>query len=348
MTEKTRAARGRGTASLLGLAVGVVVILAWAGLSLPAVLKAMGQPLTVFDAFGAIVVASLFMAGAVWLVLFLSIVGRTTPRRGPAYFGLLLACAFVAQMTVFNIKSPVPIQPVVDDRAESGVALRAMKSTADVAFDSKHGGAPIDVRPTAKGDAGVVEGIAKQFVAKIVADQESYRAELAALGFPGFMTPDRLAADRGLRSTRAKLAQAQTVVQKYRDLQAARLHEYRDTISRSSISDLNKQQILQGIDADYDANLANDTHIWDLESGILGEYQQAVEVLARTQGGWGVFGHKLHFGNAAAMQAFNAHVLRAKSLGAEEAALRAASRDKMNQDFSKAIDENARAQGVAP
>ena len=219
------------------------------------------------------------------------------------------------------------------------------QAAADAARQSEKGGAPVDVRPTARGDAGTLEAIARQLIAQVAADRQHYGAEISALGFPGFMAPERLATDRGLHATRARLTQAAAVVEKYRALQMSRIRDYRDAVAKAGISDVDKQAALARIDSDVSENVIRINRSWDLEADILGEYKQAVEVLARAQGDWVVFHHTLRFSRPADLQAFNSHVQNARNLGKQETEDQAEAREKFDQQMSKAIDENAKAQG---
>jgi len=273
-----------------------------------------------------------------------TVVARWAPQRGPIYFVILLGIAFWAEVAVVVVDAPVRILPPVNDRVQGGVALRGIRAAVTEARNAQHGGPSVDVRPTARGDAGVVEGAAKQLLAQVVADQKSYLAEISALGYPGFMAPERLAADRGLRTTRARLSQAQAIIQKYRALHGARLRGYRDGINQSSLSEPTKQQLVSQLDADYSARMAETDRLWDLEAQMFGEYQQAVEGLARAEGRWTARGHALVFYDHADLVAYNSHIQRAKSDAQAESALREANRVKVNNELSKLIDDNTRAQ----
>jgi hypothetical protein len=172
-------------------------------------------------------------------------------------------------------------------------------------------------------------------------DRNAYRDELAALDLKSVMNPVSLGRDPGLRLARSRLAQGQQVVAKYRARNLARLDEFRGRIDRLPVNANTKRAALASIDSHYAENRAALVQLWGFETTAIDEYSQAVNVLARSEGRWDVYGGHLRFIRPADMRAYNAHIESAHNAVAEEKAMQEQRRDDFEHRMRQAIAADA-------
>lgn len=262
---------------------------------------------------------------------------RRAPQRTRSY--LLAAFAIVAAGTllVFGLSAGLSWleRRQGDEAAQERTAVAEMRSSLQQVRDRQ---GRIDTRPKANGPAGQAEAFFKRFAAQALADQVSYRTEIAALGFPDFLKPQRLATEN-LSAVLTKLRQAHGIVGRYRALSEQRVAEARASVSRLDLTDYQKSQLLAGMDSTAASAAIQRTQMWDFEEQMVEGYEGMVQVLARGRRDWRFSGGKLRFSNAGVMNSYNEQVLRVQALAGQEAALRNQALEKVDQRLSRAADE---------
>jgi hypothetical protein len=320
------------------LAAAIVAVLAISVLLWPAQIRESVAIADRDEALGVALGSALALSGIVWLVAYFGFVRRARPERGAIYFVILFALALPAELTAYAAANRIRAH----DRAQDAAAANGLLSAIDKALKVDSGHAPtVDITPRASGDAGQLERAEKQYFNDVLADQNAYRDELAALDLKSVMNPVSLGRDPGVRLAKSRLAQARQVVAKYRARNLARLDEFRGRIDHLPVNANTKRAALASIDSHYAENRAALVQVWTFETTAIDEYSEAVNVLARSQGRWDVDGGHLRFVRPTEMRAYNAHIEAARTAVAEEKAMQEQRRDDFEHSMRQAIAADA-------
>jgi hypothetical protein len=288
-------------------------------------------------ATGAMLANSLLIAGVVWAVAYFGFVRHSAPDRGARHFGTLLLIVGSINIAFAVLGWDAILHRVQDEK----VAAREIGSTLRTLPEVAAGKQSLDTTVSAKGDAGKLEGIMKQWIGEIVDDRRGFEAELERDGYKTLMSPRELAADPGLRGTRAKLRHMRVIVSQYRGRLESRRAELRSRIQASSINPTMKQAVLAGVERSSAGTQAHLDEMASLDDRIVNELDEAVSVLQRAEGRWVVRGGKLLFVSRNDLFAYQSHVSQAQSAAAQERALQAQAINAVRQQASE-LEANAR------
>jgi hypothetical protein len=320
--DRKAGARNKSTALWLVLGIIAVIVISIFGASQMA--KTFGEiaatapsdavsrgPRLLGAAFGIVLAGSLIWAGIVWAIIYFAFVRSRAPSRGPGYFAAMAVVAFLVNgVIMLGISGHA-------NRDQNKIAVREITGDMRNIDALAHGKQTLDTRVKAQGEAGVMEGVIKSTLARVLADRQAYRQELEAIGFKAVLSPPRLAQDPGLQRTRAILEKAHGIISKYRKINAGRIDEMRAAVVNSNMTPDGKASFLKGMASSEQQSRAELERVWTLEDDIVSKMQGAVGVLARAQGRWVVRGNKLLFVRPNEMVAYQ-NAIAAVRAGAEE------------------------------
>lgn len=256
----------------------------------------------------------------VWAVLHFGFVRWTVPDNTAAYFlmilGVVLVVAFASVGVVYySLKHRYA---AVDDteRAAGAELDRAFAGVRNVP------GQPIDMRVADTGEQGALDLVVKRFVAarkKVAADYFDARA---ALDYPAFVSPARLAAKGGLAAAPPRLEKLREAVKQMgrdgnrtmADVRAALDKAIADPARREAI----KRQITSRMATDNDLMV----HMMAEEDSAFLEWEDAVEDLKHAHGRFLADGAgKMRFADPRDIETYNGHVRTLMHIRDEERAL---------------------------
>ncbi len=297
----------------------ILTALAWCIVSLPTLLKTVGQPFQLlvmsddyisnaqFYVVGAVIANAVIIAAAVTAILFLVFVREKTAYRAMNYFFLLF-------VTVIAVDAPLTTLVVMDAQKNRAQWRTADLSLRQLEYAVLKGGSTVDTHAAASGDAGIVEGYLRKFLADTTADRKSFQAEVTALDYPAFMKPERLAARGGLRIARTRLAQAHALVAKYRAELDTRIASVRQSIDAAPIATADKEQVEADFNNGVTRGAIEREEVWQLEDAILADLEEQVTLLQDSRERWFLQSGRFMFMNRADLQAFNANVRELNAL----------------------------------
>jgi len=332
LTSIDGAHRRRNTLPALGVAI--VVGLVWIGLGLPHAgreLAAMSDRPA--EAAGYLTGSAIVPALVVWLVLFFAHVRQRQPERGGIYFVILVVTLVAANFAGGHLAK------FGATRADVETTLRGI---ADVQQAVADGAAPetIQRQPQSRGQMRDVEVLLRDTLAEAAADQQVYQRELAALGFPDLISPERVAADPGQRRTMAKLEELQATIAIHTKREARRVETLRARAAALPKNAFN-QGFLEGFDkARQRGEAGGSNRSWALEAAMVDEYRKSIEALQRASGRWRVRNGSYVFDRQADLDAWQAPLQRADQLAAEQA--------KIAADVTARLRRGPQAVGSAP
>jgi hypothetical protein len=318
------------------LAIGIVAALVWSFLTLLQIVRSTAadlhddnQPAILGAVFGHAFVISAIIG----IILYFAFLRRWAPRRGLLYFLIILVVASGATYGGLMYIKSVGDENERDSNRQAKIAMAEMHS-AVAAVTHNTPPSALDMRVSAKGDAGIAEGLEKHYLFILLTDRQDFFGELKALGFPGLLAPQSLAADRHLAATRGKLVHARQIVAKYAALSQARVAEMRSAIVKSPLGDPAKSAMLAAFDRTIQREDAHRARLWTLEDSIMLEYQRMVALLAHPRGDWTASGRIIRFANPADLADYKTHIRNVKAYAAEAQLLHAAALQSMNDTFS--------------
>jgi hypothetical protein len=307
------------------LAIAVMVVCVWGLTQLPGEIGKVASALRDDDlpyVTGALSGSALIRTVVVWAVLYFAATRRWAPGRGPLFFLILLVVTTATNIGATLFAKSVAETHNRDLQTQTAMAEADLKS-AFAAIKANPSTAVIDQHVNAQGDAGIVEGITKRYLATVLKDRQDYRAALAATGFPNFLTPANLAAHKGLTTARVELARCRELVKTYSGLGVQRGTEYRAAIQSSRIAEPLKNQALQSIDAGLARSEPLQQRHWILEDSLFADFEKIAALLAHPRDSWTVNGRTFRFVNHADLEDYNALVHDVQAAAAEEKALHA-------------------------
>jgi hypothetical protein len=181
-----------------------------------------------------------------------------------------------------------------------------------------------DIGIRSSGDMAAVERLVKTDVSGRHKDGAEYRMELQRLDFPGFARLSRIAKDRGLKKTIAKVIEMRAIERRYAERDEIRLVRLRDTIAGLAIDDQLRSDLVEAL-ARIGIRSARRLS-WNLEDRQIAHLGSAVEILARTEGRWRIADGKILFARREDMAAYGAEMDAIPPLEAEQRRLNQAAR----------------------
>jgi hypothetical protein len=170
-------------------------------------------------------------------------------------------------------------------------------------------------------EVAAFENVIEDIKSKVIADREAYLTELYALGYPEFLHPASLGAPNGLERAQEKIKKARAIVRKYRTRNDARLAEFHTGIEKLNIQDETKKQVLAGYGAGLKKISTDRLKYWDLQDGMMAEYEAMLDDLSESRDNWKTDGDKILFYRQHDLDLFNSHMQTAAKLEKEVKAL---------------------------
>lgn len=173
------------------------------------------------------------------------------------------------------------------------------------------------VELSAGGLSARVDSITAEYRAEMKADDEAYFEELKATGFEarlgtfGRMATDPVAAE-------ATAAKALAVAEKYRSIDAARGPKVRARLAALELTGSQRQDLLGGFDSGYNAKRPLVEDVWRLEIEAIKNLLEGARILKRARGRFTVDGDNVMFNRQSDLNAFQAIVLRHRTLEMEQ------------------------------
>lgn len=249
-------------------------------------------------AYGSMTGHGLFILLVVWTVLYFAALFRRS-HRGPLYFLILLAVVVGTYFVVIMF-----LKASSDNiRAQESAFVTDLRTL--IASPGKITTSSLGMQIRASGDSGILEAATKNFLVTMINDQKNCKNELAALDYPGFMTPSNFAADRRMRATRAKLRSAHEIIDRCAALSRQRIADFPAMVQKLPVSSTTKQEAIDGFNRSARNGDVFIASIWKLNGKIVTENQKVAALLAHPKGAWGVRKGVLHFSDSADIRAYN-------------------------------------------
>jgi hypothetical protein len=313
------------------LAIALIVGVVWVGFiartNAAAIIGGEGDGMGLGYGLGVLVGSTMIPVVLIWLVLFFAWVRPRQPQRAAPYLLILAIVLTVTNVAATTVMKGAMQRDLSEGRQITSDLVATARSVAD-------GGSAVDRQPKSKGGLREVEGVARGLLADAVADREAYRNELAGLGFPEVITPQRVAADPGQRATLAKLDQMREIVAKYQRRDAERLEA-----ARAKVAALPRNAFTSGFLEGYDKARAQggatSARAWRLELEMVDEHRKAIEALRRSAGRWQAQKDGYVFERQADLDAWQAPIQRIQALAAEQEQLSKSALESMERKAAR-------------
>lgn len=315
----------RGTVGWLIVAVIITVI--WSLFLLSARIAEIGSEVEggmVPEAAGHVLANAIIVCLVVFVVLYFLIVRRRAPERGPLYFLILFAFAVLAPAGVIELLHLATTR----EAAQYRVAVADLTQTFSGLTNRRTGADQLTLR--AQGEAGDLERVLKKFAVTAADAARKYRDTLAALDYPAFMTPSRLAADPGLVGTRTKIKTARAALNAYRIQYDASLANLQTDIETVGSHDAWKEGALTAVTQ----GRANSRELFDCRDDIFVELEAMVDLLARREGHWKVDDQRILFTSRRDLEAYGTYQAKLQQRAQEERALVAQARSNVTEELN--------------
>ncbi len=254
-----------------------------------------------------VAVSALFTVFAIWLVLYVGVLRKRTPRRSILYFLILL---IIPALFAFVVAAMFHDQRRADAaRADNEVATAlsdlSRAETAIVSLYQK--GFAVDLHSSLPGDPGRIERATKVLLHAISDASNQFSEERDALDINGIMSPKSLAAEDGLdKATQALVAVRAAVVKRETQIDAAEA-ACRKVLAGAAIDPEKKHKAL----ADFDRRMAEDKARREKgaarELDIYNEMMAIVGELKDARGGWQLKGGTLQFSDEVVLARVQRH-----------------------------------------
>jgi hypothetical protein len=206
---------------------------------------------------------------------------------------------------------PADIRKVVDDRLNN--------SSPDETQDT--------LRVRAANVSRTVATISRDEAARINNLRASYQSQALALVLNGTLKPKSLAADGGIKTARAHIAEVRELIKKYRSEEQKIFAETRSTVRHTPIDDSVRQQMLAAFERSLRQRETASAKMWDCEDALLVESDHLVHDLANSQSAWHAQGNEFLFTSHRDLNAFRSHVQKIQEIQQNERMLTAESGD---------------------
>jgi hypothetical protein len=264
----------------------------------------------VYIMIGVVLGVAFTVASVAWLIAWFTYGRLRTPDWGYAYFLMsfvFIALIYGAAASTFSRFIDVRDRAVAERRTQDVSAWGELAKTMKTAMDP-HGG-PIDMRIHGKGAAGEAESAMKPLLADLIAKRNTYLTQMQALGIKTIMLPANLAKDKGLKRTRANLAEARAVLKDFREATESLSVNFSHRLEATDISETDRLAMLEGFNRALNEGQDVRETIFVCQDNEFAEFQKMAALLAHPKGRWLVKGDKLYFINRDDLAAYQQSVL---------------------------------------
>lgn len=208
---------------------------------------------------------------------------------------------------------------------------QALADVRKVVDDRLNSSSPEETEETLRARAAnvsrTVATISRDEAARINALRASYQSEVFALVLSGTLKPKSLAADDGIKTARAHIAEVRELIKKYRSEEQKIFAETRSTVRRTQIDKSVRQQMLAAFERSLQQRETVSAKMWDCEDALLVESDHLVHDLANSQSAWHAQGNEFLFTSHRDLNAFRGHVQKIQEIQQNERMLTAESGD---------------------
>jgi hypothetical protein len=255
---------------------------------------------------------------------------------------LLLYILFLRGATTERVVVYLLVLVVIAADVDAGIVFATKKAGHEQSFQYRQAvadvrtlveqlGTPAEteesLRARAANDARTVAAISRDEAAQINRLRASYQSEVSALVLDGALKPRNLAADGGIKTAHARIAQMRASIKKYRDAEQKVFADTRSAVEHAQIDASVRQQMLAAFDRSLKQRAAVSRKSWDYEDAILAEADQMVHDLAHSQSDWRPQGDLFLFTSHRDLNTYNAHVAKIREITQTEQMLQAQTPD---------------------
>lgn len=279
-----KASRPKRKKHLWPYLVALVIVLAWACLTLPAFVHGIAPYATdAGTASGRVyfyfATRCFIQALVVWLLVSAPFIKWQGPH--PGFFFILLAGAIAPCVAVLHQgQARAGLYHYGDSRMQSGLAEAKSSALTTIRFGPQ-ADSDVDVQARAVGATGQVGQAWRQLIDGVAADFGGYETKLAALGVQK-VDPAKLGSAQSVAEVQAKLAQARKLIDSYQGRSAGRFTTYQAAIGRIGTAANAQSKAL----ADKALSLKSYADaLWAKKHAILAEEDAMIGLLTRAHGG---------------------------------------------------------------
>jgi hypothetical protein len=182
----------------------------------------------------------------------------------------------------------------------------------------------------ATGEAGELERVSLAIMRTVAEDRRNYDREIAESGVIEMLSPDRLRNRGDIADARRKVGLARGIVERYRELHAARIAEAPALFENADISRSSRASALAGFRESVRRGPAE--QMWTLEAEIVDVYDDVLDILDR--GRWVRQDDSFLFDSARDLNDFNSELARIDRATGEQQRLAAAHRRRLQDDLN--------------
>lgn len=269
----------RGRPVLWPYALGVVLALAWAILTLPAFIQGVAPYMTAEGSasgrmFGYFAGHAFLIALGVWLILNLPFIKWSGPH--PLFFFALVAAAVAPEVAMIKQAEA----KAGEYHYDKGQTLTGKAEVISVLWSVVKFGPQkenkLDTAARTAGEAGRVEAAWKQMAAGMAKDAQTFQGQTAMIiAAQGPLSPANLAAASGVAAAKARVAQAHKQLDVLTARAEARFKAYEADVAKIAASSADKARVEALAQKGRDTKQHLDA-LWTLERSLLGEADGAV------------------------------------------------------------------------
>ncbi|MGD0144873.1 MAG: hypothetical protein ABSC92_17105 [Rhizomicrobium sp.] len=278
---------------------------------LPVILLARLLGVTNKEVVGIAAVVSQFLFGVlfIWLVLYFTFIRTRAPRRGLAYFVVLLIVAIALDAGLGSLGYFGSQRQAAINATRSAADIRTALSEAagaETAVISGHFNF-VDLHTQAPGAAGLIARAAKTLVQSVSNARSTFDQEIVELGYPDLMSPIRLGADPGFVKTSLALREVRKAIEDRKQKTDAAMAAYRAQLAGARIDETLKREALNQFDRRMVASNASSALETSLQLKTVDEMEQAIRELKAEKGEWKISGETIVFTDAHALRLYRGH-----------------------------------------
>lgn len=215
---------------------------------------------------------------------------------------------------------------------EAKVALDSVHAAVTEAFSTGH----IEEGPvSAEGQFGEMERFVRQFAADAILVRESYESDLAAAGWGGILSPERIYSADSMAESKQILKLVRSAIEKHRAMNDAFYENALLRIQTLDMSEDLKRQMSEGFNSGLTEGRAMTNEIWDLEERAIGEVEQLVVFLSADRKAWTIENGMFMFRDQEDLDIFNQHLASLQSYADRQAEIQNSSQEKVLETLRK-------------
>ena len=173
-------------------------------------------------------------------------------------------------------------------------------------------------RERAANDSRIIAGISTNEAAQLNRVREAYQMEISMTLLDGTLKPRSLSSVGGTKKALARIAEARTLVKKYRDQEQKVYADTRSMVQRAQIDESVKPRMLAAFNRSLQDREALSAKVWGYEDALLAEADQMVRDLGNADSGWRADQDTFVFTSHHDLNTYRAHVQKIRELSRAE------------------------------